>query len=236
MQMEFWDHIEELRSRLLKAMAGLAVTTLASFLFADKLVALLAVPIGGTDKLISIEVTENIGVFMRVALLSGFVLALPWITFQLMAFIMPGLMPGERRWVYGGIPAATLLFVVGAAFAYLVMLPGALPFLTNFLGIKTVPRLSNYFNFVTSLVFWIGVSFETPLLAFILARVGVVNAGMLLRGWRPAIVVIAVLAAVITPTPDPVNMGLLMIPLIVLYFLSILLAAVARPRKRESAE
>jgi sec-independent protein translocase protein TatC len=227
-ELDLWDHIDELRSRLLKALLALLVTTLVSFAFADKLVSILAIPVGGTDKLISIEVTENIGVFMKVALLSGFILALPFIAYQLLAFIIPGLTPAEKRWIYLGTPAATLLFVAGVAFAFLIMLPGALPFLTTFLGIKTIPRLSNYFSFVTSLLFWVGVSFETPLLVFILARFGLLTAGAMLRQWRIAVVVIAILAAVITPTPDPVNMGLLMLPLIGLYFISILMAVFAR--------
>jgi sec-independent protein translocase protein TatC len=110
------------------------------------------------------------------------------------------------------------------------MLPAAIPFLVNFLGIKTTPRLSNYVSFVTNLMFWVGVSFETPLVAFLLAKLRLITARMLLRGWRFAIVIIAVVAAVITPTADPINMFLLMLPLFALYILSIILAAVARPR------
>lgn len=226
-EMDIWGHIGELRSRLFKSLIALAVTTVGSFFFAQQLIQLLTVPIGGLQNLISIEVTENISVFMKVSLLSGFIIALPFILYELLMFVMPALEPNERRWVLTAIPAATVLFVAGAAFAYLVMLPAALPFLVSFLGVTTTPRLSNYFSFVTNLLFWIGVSFETPLVIFVLAKLRLVNAKMLLAQWRPAIIVIAILAAVITPTPDPVNMGLLMLPLIGLYFLSILLAALA---------
>lgn len=231
--MSLSGHIEELRKRLLLSIIALLITVLASFLFADKVITWLTVPIGGLVKLQSIEITENIGVFMRVALLSGFILAFPIILYQLLRFILPGLTPKEKHLVILSIPFATLFFIGGVAFAYLVMLPTALPFLMQFLGVQTNPRLSSYFNFVTGLLFWIGISFETPLFVLILSSFGLVTARMLLKYWRYAIIIIAVLAAVITPTIDPVNMALLMAPLIVLYFISILFAVVGQ-RKRKS--
>ncbi len=235
-EMSIWGHVGELRNRLFYALIALIVTTLLSFAFADKLVNLLAVPIGGTQALISIEVTENVSTFMRVSLLSGFILALPFILYQLMAFIMPGLMPKERNWLLISIPLATIFFATGVVFAYFVMLPSALPFLISFMGIKTTPRLINYFNFVTNLLFWIGVSFETPLVIFVAAKLRFVSASMLLKQWRIAVVVIAILAAVVTPTPDPVNMGLLMVPLFALYMLSILFAWFARREPRHETQ
>jgi sec-independent protein translocase protein TatC len=199
-----------------------------SFIFAQQIITLLAVPVGGVDKLVAIEVTESLGVFMRVSLLSGFIIALPVILSQIIAFLSPGLMPSERRWLNIFIPFATLLFIGGVAFNFFIMLPAALPFLIEFLGIKTTPRLSNYIEFVTGFMFWVGISFELPLLMYILARLRFVSARMLLRGWRYALVIIAVASALITPTGDPINMGLMMLPLVVLYLLSIVLAAFAR--------
>jgi sec-independent protein translocase protein TatC len=227
-QMSIWEHVNELRKRLFRAVIGLVLTTTISFSIASKLLEMLAVPIGGLDKLQSIEITENMGVYMKVSLLSGFIFALPYILYQLLAFIMPGLKPGEKRWVIMAIPLATLLFVTGVAFSYFIMLPATIPFLTNFLGISTTPRLSNYFNFMTNLMFWIGVAFEAPLVVFVLAKLRLVSAKALLKQWRIAIVVIAVMAALITPTVDPVNMGLLMLPLFLIYLLSAILAWLAR--------
>jgi sec-independent protein translocase protein TatC len=227
-QMSIWEHVNELRKRLFRAVIGLVLTTTISFSIASKLLEMLAVPIGGLDKLQSIEITENMGVYMKVSLLSGFIFALPYILYQLLAFIMPGLKPGEKRWVIMAIPLATLLFVTGVAFSYFIMLPAKIPFLTNFLGISTTPRLSNYFNFMTNLMFWIGVAFEAPLVVFVLAKLRLVSAKALLKQWRIAIVVIAVMAALITPTVDPVNMGLLMLPLFLIYLLSAILAWLAR--------
>jgi sec-independent protein translocase protein TatC len=221
-------HIDELRKRLLYALIALGVGTLVSFAFANQIIALIAVPIGGLENLQSIEITENLGVFMRVSLLCGFVISLPVIIYEMLAFIMPGLRPNERRWVYWTIPAVTLMFLLGAAFAYFVMLPAAIPFLTSFLGVKTVPRLSNYISFVTSLMFWIGISFQAPLVVFFLAKLKLVDAKTLAKQWRVAIIVIAIVAAMVTPTVDPVNMTLLMLPLIGLYWISVLLAFIAR--------
>ena len=223
-EMTLIDHIEELRRRLLISFIALAAGVVVSLFFGEKIVTLLTEPIGGLDKLQSIEITENLGVYMRVSLLAGVIIAFPVILYELLLFILPGLKPNEKRFVIFSIPLATLFFVGGVAFAFLVMLPAALPFLTNFLGVQTNPRLSSYISFVTSLMFWVGVSFEMPLFIYVLARFGVVTPGSLLRYWRQAIVLIAILAAVITPTVDPVNMGLMMAPLIGLYFISILFA------------
>lgn len=226
--MDLWSHVNELRSRLLKAVIALIVTTLGSFMIAQYTIEYLAQPIGGMDKLISIEVTESVGVFMRVSLLTGFILALPIILFQLISFIAPGLYSNEKRMLFVFIPVATLLFVGGVAFAFYIMLPAALPFLiSGILPIETQPRLSNYINFVTNLLFWIGVSFEIPLVVFALAKLGLLSPNALIKQWRIAIVVIAIVAAVVTPTPDPVNMGILMLPLFAIYLLSIVFAKIA---------
>lgn len=227
-EMGVWDHINELRGRLVKAVAALVIGALISFMFTQKLIEILAAPLGGTTNLIAIEVTEQVGVFFRVSMLAGFILAFPVIFYQIIAYILPGLYPNERRMLLMFIPFATLLFIGGVAFAYYVMLPSALPFLTTFLNFKSQPRISNYIDFVTNLIFWIGVSFEIPLLMFGLAKFKIVNAKMLLTQWRYALVIIALIAAVVTPTPDPFNMGLMMLPLIAIYLLSILMAFFAR--------
>ena len=234
--MNLMEHITELRRRLLIALATVVVTTVIAMAFGEQMIKILAIPVGGVEQLVSIEVTENIGVFMRVSLLGGFIGALPMILYQIIAFVMPGLTKSEQRGLLIAIPFATLLFVAGVGFAYYVMLPAALPFLINFLGIETTPRLSNYFKFITNLMFWIGISFEIPLVIYVLARLGIVNAKGLAKQWRIAIVVIAVVSAVVTPTPDPINMGLLMLPLFLLYWLSVLLAVIAGRRREVQPE
>ena len=220
----FWDHVEELRHRLLIILIALAVTTAGSFLFAERIIDLLAKPAGSIDTLQSIEVTENVAVFMRVSLLSGVAIAMPVILYELLAFIIPGLKVNEKKWVILAVFFGTVLFLAGAAFAYFVMLPASLTFLLQFLGVETKPRLSSYINFITSLIFWLGIGFQFPILVFSLAKLRIVSVKTLAKGWRYAIVIIAILAAVITPTVDPVNMALLMAPLFILYLLSILFA------------
>lgn len=233
-EMSLIDHIEELRRRLLVALIALGIGVIVSLFFGEKIVAFLTIPIGGISKLQSIEITENLGVYMRVSLLAGVILAFPVIIYEILLFILPGLKRSEKRFVILSIPLATLFFVGGVAFAFLVMLPAALPFLTNFLGVQTNPRLSSYISFITNLLFWVGVCFEMPLFIYVLARFGLVTPRSMLGFWRQAIVLIAVLAAVITPTVDPVNMSLMMAPLILLYFISILFAWMAgRGRKAE---
>ncbi len=226
--MDIWEHINELRSRLLKSMLALLATTMLSFAFTQQIIAFLAKPIGGIEKLVSIEMTENMGVFMRVSLLSGLIFAIPFIVYQILAFIVPGLKQSERKWIYLAIPIASVLFLAGVAFANFVMLPTAIPFLVSFLGTPTTPRLSNYINFVTNMLFWIGLAFEAPLVVFILAKLKIVTPKGLLKQWRIAIVIISILAAFISPTVDPINMGLVMLPLFLLYLLSIIFATFAK--------
>jgi sec-independent protein translocase protein TatC len=230
-EMTLWQHLGELRKRLFYAVIGMVVGVIISFILSDYTLSLLASPIGGFEALQSLEVTENIGVFMRVTLLGGFIISLPFTLLQLYLFIAPGLNPNEKRWILRAVPLAFILFLTGAAFSYMIMLPNAIPVLVQFVGPEVLPKWKNYVDFVTSLIFWSGISFEMPLIAFILSKLGIVSASQLLKGWRVALVVIAIAAAVITPTGDPINMALLMVPLLLLYGLSILLAGLARRKE-----
>lgn len=219
-------HLDELRIRIFKACFALIITTGISFFFSQQIIEYLARPIGGMSKLVSIELTENITIFMKVSLLGGFVLGMPFIVYQLMAFVLPGLQRNERAWLLIMVPFATLLFASGVAFTWFVMLPTAIPFLTNFMGITTQVRPENYFEFVTQLMFWIGICFQMPLIIMFLAKLKIVNAKQLAGGWRYAVVIMAIVAAAVTPTVDPINMGLVMAPLMGLYIISIILAAI----------
>lgn len=232
-----WDQVEALRMHILRAVLSLVLTVGISFLFTQKIINFLAQPIGGIDKLKAIEVTESISVFMRVALFSGIALAIPYIAFELWLFAAPGLRPRERKIGLYGIPLATIFFLGGAAFTFFIMLPAALPFLNNFMGIKTELRPQSYFSFVTGLMFWLGLSFEFPLVIYVLSAIGIIKPQILSQQWRLAIVLIAIVAAAVTPTIDPVNQGLVMAPMVLLYFLSIGLSYVAYAgRNRNIAE
>lgn len=231
-----WNHIEDLRKYLLYSLGWLALAVTVSFAFTQRLIEFLARPVGGLGALKAIEVTESIGVFMRVALLAGVAAALPFIAFEFWLFAVPGLTKKERRDGLVGIPLATLLFVGGMAFAYFLMLPTALPFLLNFMGIQAELRPASYFGFVTGIMFWLGIAFEFPLVIYILTRIGLVKPQVLAQQWKLAIVIISILAAAITPTVDPVNMTLVMLPMSLLYFVSIGLSylAYAGRKKRQA--
>jgi len=221
------EHIDEFRGRLIKAAIALAITSLLTSVFAGDIIKFLIQPYGA--KLQTLGPTENVITYFRVALLSGAALAMPVIIYQLLAFAIPGLTRAERRWIILGMPFATLLFVVGILFAWYVMVPAAVDFLANFRSDLFLNEWTarEYISFVVSVAFWIGLSFQTPLVIFILAKVGLVTPGFLARNWRFAVVIVAVIAAIITPTVDPFNMALLMLPLLGLYGLSIVLAMLA---------
>jgi sec-independent protein translocase protein TatC len=220
-------HLLELRDRVIQCVIAVIVGTLTALMLADQVLSALAEPIGGLDHIQIIRVTEPVGVWFRVAITLGIILASPYIIAQIWLFVMTGLKSSERRIFYLLLPAALVLFLTGVAFAFYVMLPVAIPFLTTFLNFTARPTLDDYIGFVTTVMLWVGVSFEMPLVVFGLAKLKVVNARMLAQNWRIAIVVIAIIAAIITPTPDPFNMGIVAAPLLVLYLLSIVLAMFA---------
>lgn len=230
-------HLDALRKHLLRAALVLAMTTMLAFVFASRIIDILALPVGGIEALVAIDPTEPIGTFMRVSLLTGFAISLPYIILELWLFVAPGLKRDSRIFGLYAIPIAVIFFIGGMAFAYFVMLPTAIPFLVNFGGITSQIRPSSYIRFVTSIMFWIGIAFQFPLIIYVLARVGLIKAKILVDQWRLAVVIIAILSAAITPTIDPVNMALVMGPMIVLYFLGILLASIAeRTRSRHLSE
>lgn len=229
-----WEHVDALRMHLLRIIIGLAVGVGVSFYFTLPLMEYLAKPVGGLEKLQAIQVTEGIGVYMRVALLSGVAIMLPYIAFELWLFAAPGLKPRDRKMGLLGIPLATLLFLMGLACTYYLLLPPALPWLANFTKIPQAWTANNYFGFITGLMLWIGLFFEFPLVIYILTSIGLIKPQVLLRQWRLAIVIIAIIAAVITPTIDPVNMGLVMLPMSLLYFVSIGLSYIAYAGRRRN--
>lgn len=230
-------HLDALRKHLLRAAIFLIIATAISFAFARYLMELLALPLpGGYDSLRAIDVTESLGSFMRISLLAGFAISLPYIVLELWLFAAPGL--SRRSRIYGlfAIPVVTIFFLTGMLFAYFVILPTALPFLVDFMGIQTEPRPSSYYPFVTSMMFWLGIVFLFPLIIFLLSTLGIVHARILLRYSRLVIVILAVVAAMITPTIDPITMLLVWGPLVGLYFLGIGFALLAERGQEPGAD
>ncbi|HLO30433.1 MAG TPA: twin-arginine translocase subunit TatC [Anaerolineales bacterium] len=232
-----WEHVEALRMHIFRALLGLAVGVGIAALFTRSLAVILAAPLKDTSLLGVIDVTESISVFMRIALISGMIIALPYIAFEIWLFAAPGLRPAERKVGLIGIPLATLFFTSGVVFTYYIM-PAAIRAMEAFnkyMGFTTSWRPNSYYGFITGLMFWLGVFFEFPLVIYVLTSMGLVKPQVLAQQWRLAIVIISIIAAVVTPTVDPVNMGLVMLPMILLYFISIGLSYIAYAGRKSTA-
>jgi len=224
----YTEHLRELRDRVVKAVIALVVGMAIALLITDGIFQLLLWPAGDL-KLIATGVTEAVGAYIKVAFITGLVLATPVWLYQIIAFVSPGLTQGERRVVYLSLPGVLLCFFCGVLFGYFVLLPPALKFLLEFKPdlITTMPRVGDYVSVVSGLLFWLGLVFEMPLVIYLLARVGVVTPQSLSRFRRYAVVGAFVAAAIITPTVDPVNQALVAVPIVLLYELGILLSRIA---------
>ncbi len=239
-QMSLMEHLIELRYRLMWVVGALLIATLLSMAFVVPILEFITRPLADLGKTPqALGPTDSIGVFFKVSFTMGTALALPMIIYHIIAFMAPGLYPHERRAILLTLPAVFVLFLIGAAFAYFMLLPAAVGFLQEFLGtvISQDWSIDRYISFVTRLVFWIGVAFELPLVMAVLARMGLISGRRLLGMWRYAIIIIAMASAAITPTTDPVNMSLVMGPLFVLYAVSVGLAYLLyRPREEYDPE
>ncbi len=235
LRMGFFEHLDELRQRLTRAVLSLVVGTVVGVFFTDRALMLLQepycqIPDINSCELVILDPTGNILIYFKVALMLGGILSIPMVTYQLLMFILPGLTSKEKRYVLLSIPATTALFIIGVVFAWRILMPPALGFLNEFQAQIFEPEWTadGYISFVTSLLFWMGVAFQTPLIFFVISLLGLVSAGTLVRQWRIAVVGASIAAALITPTIDPVNMFLVMAPLLTLYALSIVLVFFGR--------
>lgn len=236
LRMSLLDHLNELRGRITKAAIMVVIGTVIGAVFAGDVFQFLLAPYGRQVQVL--DPTGSVTNYFRVALMIGGIIAIPVITYQLMMFILPGLTSKEKRVVLMALPAITLLFVVGVAFSWFALIPPALDFLANFQSqiFMVEWTADGYLGFVTSLVFWMGVAFETPLIFFVISLLGFVTSSSLIKNWRIAIIGASVAAAMITPTIDPVNMFLVMAPLLTLYVLSILLVMIGSRLNRPKPE
>lgn len=226
------EHLIELRDRIIKSLLGLVAGSVAGFLMADYALGYLArltcLP-GQTDcRLQILDPTEGIITYLQVSLYIGVALSTPIIGFQIIRFMAPGLTRSEKRILYTALPFVAILFVAGSTFAVFPVLPAMLGFLAAF---KSDIFLSEFRAAATvrmalTLMLWLGLVFELPLVMVILARLRIIHWRRMLSWWRYALVIIMVAAAVITPTPDPVNMMIVATPMILLYALGVALARV----------
>jgi sec-independent protein translocase protein TatC len=237
--MTILDHLQELRYRLLVSGGAVVVATGVSFYFAKRMLDFLLEPArqrSSEFEAIFTEPIEGTIAYFRIALMAGIAFAMPIIIYEVLMFVTPALTRQEKRWVYFVVLAASVAFVAGVAFAYYIELPPALGFLLNFPEDFAKPqiKIGSYVDFVTRLLLWTGVVFETPLVIMGLARLGIVNSRQLIGFWRYAIVLAFVIAAVVTPSIDPVTQSLVAGPIIVLYALGIILAFIVEPRRRRT--
>jgi sec-independent protein translocase protein TatC len=237
-------HLEELRWRLIKALAAIVVAFPLCYAVSDQLFAFITRPLLelGNEHLLLIGtgVTEAFFTRLKVTIVAALFLSSPIIFYQLWRFIAPGLYDQEKRTAIPFVIAATVFFFAGASFCQLVVFPVAFSFFLEeyqSIGVSPSIRISEYLSFASRMLLAFGVTFEMPVLTFFLARIGLVNHRMLLRWFRYAIVVIFIVAAVLTPGPDVASQMLMAAPLLVLYVLSIGVAyLVARPAVVEATE
>lgn len=237
------EHLGELRRRLLISVLALLAGSAVSFIFWRQIIELLIRPAhdlrnGSSAQLVFIEVTELFTTSFKVSLLAGFILAFPVILYQVVMFVAPGLTDKERRYVFTFLPGAMLAFLSGVAFGYFVLTPPALHFLLTFGSDLATPmiRISNLVDLMIRLLFWMGVVFETPLVMYLLAQLGIVNVRTFARFRRYWVVAAFILGAIITPTFDPLNQALVAVPLLALYEIGILLARLAGKGRRRATE
>lgn len=234
-EMTMMEHLEELRSRLVVAVLAVAVG-----------IVLVLIPLPGIDSLTHFVVKklaeqvpggtlqllrpgEGFFTYLQVSMVLGIALAMPVIVYQVLAFIVPALHTHERRYLYLAVPGITLSFVAGAAFCYAFVLPFAIQFLGGFaLDIFNPNWTAEYYlDFVTSFLFWMGVTFELPVVMYFLTKLGIVTPKRLASFRKYAIVLAFVVGAVITPTPDPINQSMVALPIYFLFELGIILARFA---------
>jgi sec-independent protein translocase protein TatC len=224
-KMPMMRHLREMRDRVAKSVIVLVVTTAITFIFGEQILRILIAP-GGDINLQAIELVENIAVYFKIALAGGIILAMPFLVYQLFAFIGPALTSKEKSYIYKIIPVVTIMFFAGVLFAYFVALPPALNFLTSWLSDV---------NIVTRMIISVGFVFETPIIIMFLSRMGLVTPQWLARRRKLWVILAFVISALITPTFDPINQTIIALPLIVLLELSIILSRLVYKERIKSA-
>jgi sec-independent protein translocase protein TatC len=232
LRMSFMEHLEELRTRIIRALLGLAVSFVVCVLFANKLWEIVSAPAIAALKnlkfnptLVQISPMDTFSiVWVKAPLLASIFVASPWILYQVWAFIAPGLYKRERRWATPFILFSAGLFIAGGLFGYFVAFRYGLEFLLGIghdIAITPMVSITEYFDLFVNVMLGIGIVFEMPVLIFFLTLLHVVSPSFLLRHSRYAILIITILAAIITPTPDVFNLMLFTIPMCLLYFMGI---------------
>jgi sec-independent protein translocase protein TatC len=242
-QMSFFEHLEELRQRILRSILGLLIATGICFYFSDNIYAWLARPLtqtlkalGQPDKLIYTNPIDPFNLYLKLSVVAGVFLSSPYILYQIWLFISPGLYKHEKRYVFPFVFLTSGLFIAGGLFAYELAFPPALKFLVEF-GKQFEARITidQYLKLVTTIMVGVGLVFELPVIILLLSIFGIVTPKFLLRNIRYAILVTAIVAAAIAPTPDLATVFILWIPMVMLYVISIGLSWIVYWKKKKRA-
>ena len=225
------EHLVELRKRMTIAAIAVVLASFSLWPFKDAVFRLMASPLPEGVGLQQIAPTEAFFTFIKLSMIAGVGFASPLVMYEILAFVAPGLYANEKRWLYISIPAIAVMFTIGALFAWFIVLRFTMMFLTQFTPdfIRTELTLDNHVTFVAKLIVAVGLVFETPFVIFLLAKLRIVDARKLSHFRRYAIVVIVIVAAIITPTPDPFTQMTVAIPMYLLYEIGILMARIAVP-------
>lgn len=228
--MSFLDHLEELRSRLVKSVIALGIGFGIAWSYHLEIFRFMVAPLRAAYpglELIATSPTESLMLYMKMAFFVGIFLTAPFLLYQVWAFIAPGLYANEKTYAIPFIFFGTMFFVGGAAFGHYYLFPLSFSFLGSFGGeeIKFMPRVSEYYSFYSWFLLALGIVFQVPVVIFVLARIGLVTAGFLLKHFKWAVLMSFIVAAVVTPTPDIVTQTLLALPMIGLYLLGVIVAA-----------
>jgi sec-independent protein translocase protein TatC len=236
-EMSFFDHLEELRWRLIKSLIAVAIAGIGCAFFADFLVqGVLLAPLRAVH--LKIQVLTPYGImllYMEVIIFAAIIISMPVILYQLWKFVAPGLMPNERHYARSIVFFTSLCFLTGVVFSYYVLVPAALLFFSTF-GTQNIElniASDKYVSFILSLVLGAGLVFELPMISYFLAKLGILKPEFMKHYRRHAIVVILIIAAVVTPTPDIVTQSLLAAPMFILYEISIIIVKFAQKQKTE---
>ena len=235
-EMSLLDHLEELRRRVLRSLLAVVVAAVACLVVVKPLVRLLEMPAEGI-RFLQLAPGEFLFVSLKVAGYSGLTLALPWVLYEILAFVLPGLNRRERRLVAPAVAGSALLFAAGLAFAWWALVPAALRFLVSYGADVVEPSWSieRYLDFVLLLMVATALAFQLPVLQLILGALGLIRAKAMLAGWRWVVVLSAVSGAVLTPSTDPVTMLLLSGAITGLFLVGVALVALVE-RLRPSVQ
>jgi sec-independent protein translocase protein TatC len=232
--MPFLDHLEELRRRLLWCALAIIAATAAAFYFSEQIMTFFIRPMGEI-KLHVTEVTGSFYAYLKISLITGLVVSAPFIFYQGWSFISPGLYSREKATVLPLVAISTALFLVGASFCYLVVLPFSLQFLIGFSGdlLSPIITVGSYISFAGMLLLAFGIGFQIPIVAYFLGKMGIVTPQILGKGRRYAVVLILIASAILTPTPDVATQLMLAGPLYILYEASIIIVRLTGTRQPE---